>query len=190
MREIIVTPVDIPGPLVVVPPRFEDARGRFSETWSRSALAAAGLDVDFVQDNQSLSRSAGTVRGLHYQAPPFAQAKLVSVIRGAVLDVAVDARRGSRHYGRHVAVELSEANGRQLFVPEGFLHGFITLSPDTYVAYKVTAPYSPVHDGAIRWDDADLAIDWGPAGANPILSDKDRAAPLFRDFQSPFEFTG
>ncbi|NAZ37831.1 dTDP-4-dehydrorhamnose 3,5-epimerase [Rubellimicrobium sp. CFH 75288] len=174
----------LPGVLVLTPRRFADARGWFEETWSRDRMAEAGLPVDWAQDNHSMSRRAGTLRGLHYQAPPRAQAKLVRVLLGAILDVAVDARAGSPHFGRHVAVELSAASGRQLLIPEGFLHGFVTREPDTHVAYKCTDTYAPAQDGAVAWDDPDLAIDWGVA--DPVLSDKDRAAPRWRDWQTPF----
>ncbi len=171
-----------------VPRRFGDARGFFTETWSAARMAAAGLDIAFVQDNHSYSAAAGTVRGLHYQAPPAAQAKLVRVARGAVLDVAVDVRRGSPTYGRWVSEELSAENGVQLLVPRGFLHGFVTLVPDTDVLYKVDAPYAPDCDGAVRFDDPDLGIDWGIDPAGAVLSDKDAAAPLFRNFVTPFVY--
>lgn len=178
------TPLE--GVVVITPPRFGDARGFFSESWSRRAMREAGLDLDFVQDNHSLSHAKGTVRGLHYQAPPVAQAKLVRCGRGRLLDVAVDARRGSPTYGRWHAEELSFENGRQLLVPVGFLHGFATLEPDTEVAYKCSAPYSAEHDGAVRWDS--LGIGWGVS--DPVLSDKDVRAPAFADWQSPFAWEG
>ena len=174
------TPLE--GVLVITPRRFGDSRGFFSESWSRRALAEAGVEIDFVQDNHSLSRAAGTVRGLHYQAPPMAQAKLVRCGRGRLLDAAVDARPGSPTYGRAFATELSFDNGRQLLVPEGFLHGFATLTPDTEIVYKCSAYYSAEHDGAVRWDSA--GIDWGVD--DPVLSEKDAAAPAFADWQSPF----
>ncbi|MFN3644833.1 MAG: dTDP-4-dehydrorhamnose 3,5-epimerase [Gemmobacter sp.] len=176
----------IPDVRIVTPRRFGDDRGWFSETWSRRALAAQGIDVDFVQDNQSFSRPVGTLRGLHMQRPPHAQAKLVRVLRGRILDVAVDIRRASPTYGRWVAVELSAADGRQLFIPEGFLHGFVTREPETEVAYKCNAYYAPDCEGAVRWDDPDLAIDWGIAPGDAILSAKDAAAPAFRDLDTPF----
>jgi dTDP-4-dehydrorhamnose 3,5-epimerase len=182
----MIEPTALDGVMIVTPRRFGDDRGWFSETWNRKALAAAGIDVDFVQDNQSFSRPVGTVRGLHFQRPPEAQAKLVRVLRGAVLDVAVDIRRGSATYGRWVSVELSAANGRQLFVPRGFLHGFVTREPDTEVAYKCDGYYAPACEGAVRWDDPDLAIDWGIDPAAAILSPKDAAAPAFRDLDTPF----
>lgn len=174
------------GVLIVTPRRFGDERGWFSEVWNRRAFADQGMDIDFVQDNHSLSRDTGTVRGLHLQAPPHAQDKLVRVVRGAILDVAVDVRNGSPAYGKWVGVELSAENGRQLFVPKGFLHGFATLTPDVEVIYKCSAFYDRPSEMAVRFDDADLAIDWGFDTASAVLSDKDRAAPAFRDFVSPF----
>jgi dTDP-4-dehydrorhamnose 3,5-epimerase len=171
---------------VLTPRRFGDARGYFSETWSAPRLAEAGLVFDFVQDNESLSAQKGTMRGLHYQAPPFAQAKLVRVAKGAILDVAVDARRGSPSYGRWVAEEISAANGAQILVPRGFLHGFVTLTDDTLVIYKVDNVYDAASDGAVIWNDADIGIGWGVADV--VLSDKDARAPAFRDWVSPFEY--
>jgi len=176
----------LPGVVIITPRRFDDDRGWFSETWSRRALAGAGLEIDFVQDNHSLSRAAGTLRGLHCQAPPHAQAKLVRVARGAVRDVAVDVRRGSPDYGRWVGVELSAANGRQLLIPAGFLHGFVTLEPDTEVLYKCSDYYAPACDRGVRFDDPDLGIDWGIAPSAAILSEKDRDASLLCDFVTPF----
>ncbi len=180
----------IPGVLILTPRRYGDDRGYFSETWNRRALAEAGVAVDWVQDNQSLSRRAGTVRGLHYQAPPHAQAKLVRVLAGCILDVAVDARRGSAHFGRWVGVELSAGNGRQLLIPAGFLHGFVTREPDTVVFYKCSDYYAPAADGAVAWDDPDLGIDWGIGVGAAVLSAKDAAAPRWADWQSPFATEG
>lgn len=179
-----VEPLAIPDLLLVEPARFGDARGFFSEVWSHRALAAAGLDVAFVQDNHSLSREVGVVRGLHFQRPPAAQGKLVRVVRGAILDVAVDIRAGSPTYGRHVACVLSAANWKQLWVPRGFAHGFATLEPDTEVLYKVDAYYDHAADAGIRWDDPALGIDWRVEG--PVLSDKDRAAPRLAEIPPPF----
>jgi dTDP-4-dehydrorhamnose 3,5-epimerase len=177
---------ELAGVRVLEPKRFGDARGYFCETYNARDLAEVGIDCVFVQDNESFSAGAGTLRGLHYQAPPRAQAKLVRVIRGAVLDVVVDARPGSPGFGQWTGVELSAQNGRQLFVPRGFLHGFVTREPDTLVAYKVDNHYSREHDGAVAWNDPDLAIDWGLGGRAPVLSDKDAMAPSWRDWTSPF----
>ena len=185
-----ISPTSLPGVMVLTPRVFGDARGRFCETWNRGRLAGHGIDIDFVQDNESLSTAPGTLRGLHYQSPPMAQAKLVRVVAGAVLDVAVDVRRGAPSYGQWVGVELSAANGRQLLVPAGFLHGFVTRAPDTVVGYKCSAPYAPDCDGAVHFADPDLAIDWGLDPAAAILSDKDAAAPRLADWQSPFDYTG
>lgn len=183
-----VNPLDIPDVKLITPRRFGDDRGFFEETYNRRRYEEAGVPADFVQDNHSASAKPGTVRGLHYQAPPFAQAKLVRVLRGSILDVAVDARRGSTTFGRHVKAVLSAQNAMQIFVPPGFLHGFITLEPDTQVAYKVDAYYSGEADGSIRFDDADLAIDWGEHAANAVLSDKDAAAPSWASFDTPFDY--
>lgn len=175
----------IEGVLVLTPKRFADERGFFVESYNHARFVAAGVDFNFVQDNHSLSRDKGTVRGLHFQAPPFAQTKLVRVLQGAIRDVVVDARRNSPTYGRHVSIELSAANGKQLLAPAGMLHGFVTLQPDTEVAYKVDAYYDKASDGAVFWRDADLAIDWGP-DAGAVVSAKDAAAQRWRDFASPF----
>ena len=179
----------LPGVIMVTPRRFADDRGFFCEVYNRRAFAEAGIDCDFVQDNQSRSRQVGVVRGLHYQAPPRAQAKLVRVGGGRVLDVAVDVRRGSSTYGRWTAVELSAAAGNQLFIPAGFLHGFAVLEPDTEVLYKCSDFYAPDCDGAVRFDDPDIGIDWRLDPADVILSDKDARAPRLRDFYSPFVHT-
>jgi len=176
----------IPAVKIITTRRFGDERGFFTETWNRRRFAEAGIDLDFVQDNHSLSGPAGTVRGLHFQSPPFAQDKLVRVVRGRILDVAVDIRRSSPTYGRHVAVELSAENGRQLLVPVGFAHGFCTLAPDTEVIYKVTAYYAPEHDHGLAFDDPDLAIDWPVTRAAAILSPKDRAHPRLTDLPEYF----
>ena len=175
----------LPDVVIVTPRRFGDARGWFSETWNKAALARAGLATpEFVQDNHSYSAPRHTLRGLHYQRPPHAQDKLVRCSRGRILDVAVDARRGSPDYGRWVAVELSAADGRQLYVPKGFLHGFVTLTEECEVQYKCTDYYAPECDGAVRWDS--VGIDWGVR--DPILSDKDAQAPDFAAFESPFAY--
>lgn len=149
-----------------------------------------GVDISFVQDNQSLSGAAYTLRGLHYQAPPFAQDKLVRVIRGAVLDVAVDIRRGSPTFGKHVAEIISAQEWNQILVPKGFAHGFITLEPNTEVLYKVSNYYAPKFDFGIKWDDPELGIDWGAEVANVTLSEKDQMQPLLREIESPFEYEG
>ena len=174
------------GVVILTPQRFGDARGWFTETWNAARMAAAGLDLPFVQDNHSFSAARGTLRGLHYQRPPRAQDKLVRCSRGAILDVAVDVRKGSPAYGRWVAVELTAENGRQLLVPKGFLHGFVTLTEDTEVQYKWSDTYAPDCDGAVRFDDPDLGIDWGIDPGAAILSDKDRAAQSFAAFRTPF----
>ena len=183
-----VRPLEIDGVLEIRPAQFTDDRGFFSEVWSAARWLEAGIDVDFVQDNHSLSRQRGVLRGLHYQAPPMAQAKLVRVTRGAVFDVAADIRAGSPTFGRWVSTILSAEHWNQLFIPAGFAHGFLTLEPDTEVIYKVSAPYSAEHDRAIRFDDPDIAIDWPMAASEIILSDKDRAAPSLADFQTGFTF--
>lgn len=173
--------------LVLTPARFGDARGWFSEIFNASRFAEAGLDVNWVQDNHSMSATAGTLRGLHYQRPPHAQDKLVRCTRGAIFDVAVDVRRGSPSYGCWVGMDLTPENGKQLFVPKGCLHGFVTRLPDTEVQYKCSDFYAPECDGAVRWNDPILAIDWG--AADPVLSAKDLAAPLLSGWQSPFEWS-
>lgn len=178
------------GPVLLIEPtRLGDARGWFTEVYSEPAFAALGVTCRFVQDNHSMSRAAFTLRGLHFQTPPRGQDKLVRCVRGRILDVAVDVRRDSPTFGRSVAVELSAANGRQLFVPVGFAHAFLTLEPDCEVAYKVSDLYSPAHDGGVRWDS--LGIEWPlPAGVRPELSAKDEALPALADFNSPFPYDG
>ena len=181
-----VTPQAIPEVLLIEPVRHADARGFFSEVWKESTLAAAGLVARFVQDNHSHSRPAGVLRGLHFQRPPHAQGKLVRVARGRIFDVAVDIREGSPTYGWHVAMELSAANWRQLWVPRGFAHGLLTLEPDTEVLYKVDAEYSREADAAIAWDDPALGIAWPLPAGGPILSEKDARAPRLADIPPPF----
>ena len=181
-------PTALPGVMILTPARFGDARGWFSETWNAARMAEAGLDLAFVQDNHSFSAEKGTLRGLHFQRPPRAQDKLVRCTRGTILDVAVDIRKGSPHYGQWVGVELSAENGKQLLVPKGFLHGFLTLTPDCEVQYKCTDTYAPDCDGAVAWNSA--GIDWGLNGATPVLSAKDAAAPALADFDSPFTYEG
>ncbi|MDJ0825046.1 MAG: dTDP-4-dehydrorhamnose 3,5-epimerase [Rhodobacter sp.] len=179
----------LPGVLILTPRRFTDARGFFCESWSRARMAEAGLDYDFVQDNHSLSTAAGTLRGLHHQAPPQAQAKLVRCGRGRLYDVAVDIRTGSPTYGHWVGVELSFDNGRQLLIPPGFLHGFVTRAPMTEIVYKCSAAYAPQTEGAVRWNDPAIGIDWGLDG-DPVLSDKDAAAPLLAEIGPVFAYEG
>ena len=181
-------PTALPGVMILTPARFGDARGWFSETWNAARMAEAGLDLAFVQDNHSFSAEKGTLRGLHFQRPPRAQDKLVRCTRGTILDVAVDIRKGSPHYGQWVGVELSAENGKQLLVPKGFLHGFLTLTPDCEVQYKCTDTYAPDCDGAVAWNS--VGIDWGLNGATPVLSAKDAAAPALADFDSPFIHEG
>jgi len=176
----------IPDVKLVTPPRFGDDRGFFSETYNAQRFKEAGIDADFVQDNHSLSAQKGTVRGLHFQAPPFAQAKLVRVLRGSIIDVAVDARKDSPTYGQWVSAELSAENGVQIYVPRGFLHGFATLEPDTEIAYKVDNYYSKDCDGSVLWSDETLGIDWGVRPEEAMLSDKDKTAQSFAEFKTPF----
>lgn len=183
-----VKPLAISEVKLVTPPIFRDARGFFSETYNQAALAAAGIDAVFVQDNQSLSRARGVIRGLHYQLEPHAQGKLVRVVRGSILDVAVDIRHGSPTFGRHVSAVLSAENWAQLWVPAGFAHGFCTLEPDTEVIYKVTDLYAPECDRGIAFDDPALAIAWPVAAGEAVLSDKDRRHPRLADLPPPFTY--
>lgn len=180
------------GPVQLIEPRrFEDARGWFAEVYSEAGFAARGIDCGFVQDNHSLSRPNYTLRGLHFQAPPHAQAKLVRCLRGRIFDVAVDIRSGSPTYGAWTGIELSADNGHQLFVPAGFAHGFLTLEPDSEVAYKVSSRWDGASERGIRWDDSAIGIAWPlPAGTHPILSDKDAAAPTMDDSDFGFAYDG
>jgi dTDP-4-dehydrorhamnose 3,5-epimerase len=171
---------------ILMPKRLCDSRGFFSEVYNEQTFADAGIHLHFVQDNHSLSAETGTVRGLHFQTQPFAQDKLVRVTRGRILDVAVDLRRSSATFGRHVAVELSAENWLQLLVPVGFAHGFCTLEDNSEVVYKVTNYYSGVHDKGIAWDDPALGIDWRLAGVEPSLSEKDRRHPLLAECSDVF----
>ena len=176
----------LPEVFTLTPQRHGDARGFFEESWSAKAWAQAGLaELDWVQDNHSLSDKTGTLRGLHYQAPPHGQAKLVRCIVGSIFDVVVDARRGSPNFGKWVGVELSSENGRQIFVPEGFLHGFVTRAPSCEIVYKCTDHYTPDADGSVHWNSC--GIDWGLNG-EPVLSAKDETAPEFAKFDSPFRW--
>jgi len=176
----------INGPCLITPPVFKDARGWFRESHKASQFAdVVGYEVNFVQDNESVSLQTGTLRGLHFQVPPHAQGKLVRVIAGEILDVAVDIRRDSPTYGQHISVTLDANTGAQFWVPEGFAHGFITRQPHTHVAYKCTAQYARESEDALLWNSPELNIDWGTD--SPILSDKDALAALFADFTSPFK---
>ncbi len=177
---------DLDGVLVIVPIRYGDARGFFSETYSQAAFREIGVASDFLQDNHSLSRMPGTVRGLHFQIAPFAQAKLVRVPRGAILDVAVDIRHSSPTYGRSFATRLSAENGAQLFVPVGFAHGFCTLEPDTEVFYKVDAPYSREHERGLRWNDPVLGIDWPIPEGGAMVLERDRLYPTLDNLPAYF----
>jgi dTDP-4-dehydrorhamnose 3,5-epimerase len=178
---------DIPDVKVLSPERFGDDRGFFSETYNSRTLVEAGLELDFVQDNDSLSAEPGTIRGLHFQIPPFAQHKLVRVVRGVILDVAVDLRRGSPTRGRHVAVEVSAENWNQVLVPVGFAHGFCTLEPDTHIVYKVTSHYSPQHDKGLLWNDPALGIRWPVSAGEAVLSERDTKWPRLADLADYFE---
>lgn len=176
--------------LVICPRRLEDSRGWFSETWNEGRLKAAGIGVQFCQDNQSFSRAAGTLRGLHFQAVPHAQAKLVRCIRGRIFDVAVDIRRGSPTFGRWIGLELSADNGKQLFIPAGYAHGFVALESDCEVAYKVDHYYSAECDGGLAWNDPAIGIDWPISGAAPVLSDKDAALRPLTELAVNFPYDG
>lgn len=173
--------LDFEGVFTLVPPRFGDARGWFSEIWNNERLVAAGLTARFIQDNMSFSRPRGTVRGLHFQSSPHAQAKLVMVARGAIQDVIVDIRPQSKTFGQYTSVTLTAEGGEQIYIPAGFAHGFCTLCDDTCVIYKIDAPYAPASEGGIAWDDPDLNIPWQLGGAPAVLSDKDKKLPRFRD---------
>ena len=172
------------------PRRHGDDRGWFSETYSRRGLADLGFDREFVQDNHAYSRQRFVLRGLHFQAPPAAQTKLVRCVAGAIWDVAVDIRRGSPTYGRHVAAELTAENGWQLLVPRGYAHGYVTLLPDTQVQYKVDSYYAPETEGGLRWDDPDLALPWPLDGETPTVAAKDGVLPGLAGFDSPFDYDG
>jgi len=175
---------------LIRPRRLADARGWFCETYSRRTMARMGITMEFVQDNHSFSRAAGAVRGLHFQRPPHAQAKLVRCVRGAVWDVAVDLRGASPTYGKWAAAELDARGGAQMFIPAGYGHGFVTLEPETEIEYKVSDFHAADHEGGIAWNDPDLALPWPlPPGA-PILSNRDRGLPAFAGFVSPFDYDG
>ena len=177
-------------PRIIVPKRHPDSRGWFSETFHETRLRDLGITCRFVQENQSYSRRAGTLRGMHFQAPPADQAKLISVLRGRIIDVAIDVRRGSPTYGHHVSIELSAESGRQFFIPAGYAHGFLTLEHDVTVNYKVSNYYAPEQESGIRWDDPDVAFPWPMPAHDIILSDKDRQLPRLRELVSPFPYDG
>jgi len=183
-----VRPLAIADVKLIAPRIFRDARGFFSETFNASAFAKAGIEAQFVQDNHSLSVEKGVVRGLHFQTPPHAQDKLVRVVRGAILDVAVDIRRGSPTYGRHVSAVISAENWEQIFIPKGFAHGFCTLEPNTEVIYKVTSLYAPESDKGLQWNDPALAIDWPVTADTAVLSAKDAVQPGLADLPAYFTF--
>lgn len=181
----------MPSPVKLIKTtRFGDDRGWFEETFVARRWAEAGVNCEFVQDNQSFSASAGTIRGIHFQSPPHAQAKLVRCIRGRIKDYAIDLRSGSPTYGAHVAAELSAENGDQLFIPVGFGHAFVTIEPNTEVAYKVSSYYSPECDGGIRWDCPRIGISWPLPKSGPVVSKKDERLPSLEIFKSPFSFDG
>lgn len=182
-----ITATEIPEVLLVAPKRHGDARGFFSEVYKESVFAEYGFEENFIQDNHAYSAEAGVLRGLHYQSPPFAQDKLVRVVRGSIFDVAVDIREGSPNFGKWVGVELSAENWKQLLVPKGFAHGYLTLEQDTEVVYKVSNPYAPDCDKGVLWDDADIAIEW-PLDVEPILSEKDKVQPLLKNLTLEFNY--
>ncbi len=184
---VLIEPTKLDGVVILTPKRFGDDRGFFCESWNRQRMTDAGFDFDWVQDNHSVSAQVGTIRGLHFQAPPHAQAKLVRCGQGSLYDVAVDIRKGSPTFGEWVGVTLSAENGKQLLIPEGFLHGFVTRTSMTEVIYKCSDYYAPDCDGSVAWDSCD--IDWGFSGT-PVLSDKDQSAPRLSDFDTPFVYKG
>ena len=183
---MLIEDTSIEGVKIITPKKFGDERGFFSETYNRSVWEAAGMHYDFVQDNHSLSAAVGVLRGLHFQKPPFAQDKLVRVVRGRILDIVVDLRRSSPTFGKHVAVELSAENWKQLLAPIGFAHGFCTLEPKTEVLYKVTSFYSAAHDCGIAFDDPDLGVAWPVAPENIVANERDRQWPRLRDLAETF----
>lgn len=185
---VVVESLAAPGLLAIVPSLHQDARGSLSETYSRQRFGDLGVDIDFVQDNQTFSVARGTIRGLHFQTPPHDQGKLVRVLRGAVLDVVVDIRDGSPAFGRPIAVELSAENRRQLYVPPGFAHGFCTLTPEAEVLYRMTQYYAPEADKGLAFDDPELGIEWPVEPSAAILSDKDRRHPRLQDLPVYFQF--
>lgn len=187
---MLIEQTPLTGVMVITPARFGDHRGFFSESYNRAKLADHGLHYDFVQDNHSLSDTIGTVRGLHFQVPPKAQAKLVRCGKGRFYDVVVDLRVGSPSFGAAFGTELSMENGKQMLVPVGFAHGCVTREPATEIIYKCSDDYAPAAEGAVRWNDPALGIDWGIKDDDAVLSDKDRHAPFLADFDSPFIYQG
>ncbi|WP_297732610.1 dTDP-4-dehydrorhamnose 3,5-epimerase [uncultured Maricaulis sp.] len=183
-----ISPLSLTDARLIKPPRFGDHRGYFAVPFNRDQLKAGGIEADFCQDNQSLSREVNTLRGLHCQMPPYDQAKLVRVLNGRITDVLVDARRGSPTFGQHLARDLDAETGLQVFVPRGFLHGFITREPDTVVLYKVDNAYAPGSDRSVSWNDPALGIDWGLGTTEPVLSRKDREAVSWTEFDTPFRY--
>lgn len=186
--KVELTPLE--GVIVFTPPRFGDHRGFFSESYNKAKLADQGVEMTFVQDNHSFSDQIGTVRGLHFQAPPKAQDKLVRCGRGALYDVAVDIRKGSPTYGQSFGVDLSFENGKQLLVPAGFAHGFVTREAGTEIIYKCSDDYAPETEGALQWNDPELGIDWGITADAAVLSQKDKIAPTLANLESPFSYEG
>jgi dTDP-4-dehydrorhamnose 3,5-epimerase len=182
-----VTALAIPDVRIIRARKFGDHRGFFSETWNRRSFAEAGIEIDFVQDNHSLSAEIGTLRGLHFQGPPHAQDKLVRVVKGRILDVAVDLRKSSPTFGKWVAAELSAEGWQQILVPVGFAHGFCTLEADTEVIYKVSNYYAPQADFGVLWNDPDLAIDWPVSPDKVVLSEKDKVQPRFSELKQLFD---
>ena len=187
---LAVETLDIPAVKIIRPKKHGDHRGYFSETYNQAALSGAGIDLTFVQDNQAFSAQKGTVRGLHFQTPPFAQDKLVRVLRGAIFDVAVDLRVGSPTFGQHVSAIISAEEWNQILVPIGFAHGLVTLQPDTEVLYKVTNFYAPDHDEGVLWDDPEIGIDWPIEAADAVLSAKDKVQPKLADLPTYFTYDG
>jgi dTDP-4-dehydrorhamnose 3,5-epimerase len=186
MAALDIRPLELDGVFLITPKRFPDGRGFFSEIWKRDALESAGLKFDFIQDNYSYSAEAGVVRGLHFQTPPFAQTKLVMVLRGEVFDAVIDLRKASPTFGRTLTVELSDENGHQLLIPKGFAHGFAVTKANTSVLYKVDARYAPDHEAGIHFADPDLGIKWPITPSEAIVSQKDAALPRLKDAANPF----
>ena len=185
-----VSTISVNLPRLIVPKRHVDDRGWFSEIFHEERFRYIGITCRFVQDNQSSSKHTGTLRGLHFQLPPAAQAKLVTVVKGRILDVAVDIRRGSPTFGKYVSTELSSETGHQLYIPVGFAHGFLTLETDVVVMYKASDYYAPTHESGIRWNDPDIALPWSLKDGDIVISDKDRRLPLLKEFASPFAYDG